>query len=352
MELNDTDILYREYSNKIKSVLLPSTILLCTILCAGIIGNFIVLLLYCTRVMGKLTEPRYFIPVLAFYDLLACISSMVFVIEETFIWMAYSHTILCKIVILVFENAVGSSTAFLIVIAVQRYIKICRPHSRQMTLFWRRIALMLVIVTNVIYIIPAGFFSGIEDFEFVYKNTSISIKKCMLVKENNGVLGVAYHVLMTAVLAVYAVLATVFYLPVAYTIYRNFYTQRKYRLNRNENNIPAQMKISTLSKNVIISEVVVSRKYGKAKSNFTRMFLTIIIVYLFSYTPTCVVLVYSSVDTRFWISRPFSDLAMWFLLAHFYVINHAVNPVVYMYFDINMRRKAVALFCKTSRTHN
>ena len=199
---------------------------------------------------------------------------------------------------------------------------------------------------NIIYFIPAGIFSGIEDFDIIYKNTSLSIKKCVLVRENSGVLGVAYHVLMTAVLAVYGVLATGFYLPIAYTIYRNFNTQQIYRIKRNENNIPAKMSISTLSRNETISQVVVSRKYEKAKSNFTRMFLTIIIVYLISYAPTCVVIVCASLDSRFWISRPFSDLAMWFLLGHFYVINHAVNPFIYMYFDTNMRKKVVALFCK------
>ena len=348
MALNDTYLLYREYSNKIKSVLLPSTIILCTILCAGIVGNFLLLLLYCTRVMGKLTETRYFIPVLAFYDLIACILAMAFVIKDTFIWMTYSHTILCKIMIVALENSAGSSTAFLVVIAVQRYIKICRPHSKQMTLFWRRIALTIVITVNVIYFIPAGIFSGIEDYEFVYKNTSLSIKKCVLVRENSGILGVTYHVFITVVLTVNAALATGFYLPIAYTIYRNFYTQQKYRINRNENNVSPKMEVSG---NEISSKVVVSRKYEKAKSNFTRMFLTIITVYLLSYAPTCVVLVCTSLDSRFWILRPLSDLAMWFLLGHFYVINHAVNPVIYLYFDTHMRRKVVSLFRKSSGTH-
>ena len=105
-----------------------------------------------------------------------------------------------------------------------------------------------------------------------------------------------------------------------------------------------------VSGNEISSKVVVSRKYEKAKSNFTRMFLTIIIVYLLSYAPTCVVLVCASLDSRFWILRLFSDLAMWFLLGHFYVINHTVNPAIYMYFDTNMRRKVVALFRKQKRS--
>ena len=351
MVLNDTDFLYREYSNDIKSVLLPSSIWLCTVLCVGIIGNFTVLFIYCTRVMGKLTEPRYFIPVLAFYDLLACISSMAFVIKDIFIWTSTcSDTILCKIVILVFENSAGSSTAFLVVIAVQRYIKICRPYSKQMTLFWRRIALTSVIIANVIYLIPAGIFSGIEDYEFVYKNTSLSIKMCVEVRENSGVLGIGYHVLMTVVLALYVVLAAGFYLPVGYTICRHR-TQQKYMINRKENNIPPKMKVSTLSGNEPSSKVVVSRKYEKAKSNFTRMFLTIITVYLVSYVPTCGVAVYASIDTSFWISRSFSDLAVWFLLGHSYVINHAVNPVIYVYFDATMRRKVVALFRKSSGTH-
>ena len=348
MEINDTDLLYREYRNTFKNVLLPSTIFLCTILCTGIIGNSTVLILYCTKAMGKLTEPRYFIPVLAFYDLLACISSLTFVITETFIWLNYSDMILCKVVILVFLNAAGSSTSILVVIAVQRYIKICRPHSKQMTLSWRRIALTLVIIANIVYYIPAGFFCGIENYEFVYKNTSISIKKCVVVRENSGVLGVVYHAIMTTVLTCYAVFTTVFYLPIAYTIFRNFYTQQKYRINKNKKHFPAAARVSAVSSKDISSQVVVSRKYEKAKSNFTRMFLTIITVYLLSYAPSCVVIVYQSVDTRFWISRPFSDLALWFILAHCYVINHAVNPLIYVYFDTNMRRKLVEIVCTKS----
>ena len=150
MDTNESLYLQQEYSDAIEHTLLANVIVKSAILCVGVLGNLTVLIMYCTKMDGYLTEPRYFIPILAFYDLLACISAVVYIFIETYMWISFTSDILCKVLIAFSENTTLTSTAFLMVISIQRYVKICRPHSKQMTLFWRRFTVVCVILINLI----------------------------------------------------------------------------------------------------------------------------------------------------------------------------------------------------------
>ena len=176
--VTDKTSLRQEYGELIIATLLPNTTIQCTILCIGVIGNLLVLIMYCTKMNKEQTESRYFIPVLAVYDLLACVSATVYFVSETYMWISYRSDVLCKAVIFASGNTVITSTAFLVVIAIQRYRKICCPHSKQMTLFWRRLAVVFTILANLLYSAPSLVLSGVAELSLEYKNANISGTSC------------------------------------------------------------------------------------------------------------------------------------------------------------------------------
>ena len=172
--------LLQDYGSEVITALLPSNLFYSVILLCGFIGNAFVLFIYGREMNKGHKEARYFIPVLAFYDLMACVVSEVHFMSETYLWVSFRENlyIYCKLKLLLVIVTSLTSNSFLLVIAVQRYVKICRPFAKQMTLFWRRFAVVIVIIVNIVYSTPSFIVSGVQDSHIFYKNENITGKGC------------------------------------------------------------------------------------------------------------------------------------------------------------------------------
>ena len=356
MELNDTNRLTEEYSKQITKTLLPNIIMQCTALCIGVIGNIFVLVMYSTKMNGKLTESRYFLPVLSVFDLIACLSAAIFFATETFMWMTYNSDILCKAVVFTNGYAMATSTAFLLVLAIQRYKKICCLHSKRMSLFWRRITVVLVILTNLVYSAPLSVLSGIGELSLVYKEKKISGMSCFTGTNEYPTFEIVYFGSMVVITVAYMLLAIGFYIPVGRVIYRIYYRRRRFQQPKKYSTESAQTVSKSLEENgtsSVSEKVHIPRvhvplsKYRKCKTNFTLMIFTIITIYCASYIPMYVILIFTKVKTDFWTVISFSDLAIYNGLIRIYIINHITNPFIYVYFDIRLRQSVTSIFRKT-----
>ena len=110
---------------------LGGTVLICILSAVGIVGNVHVILVYIFRM--KPSNHRVFILCLAFLDLITGTVGMPFVVTNLRRPFMFDNTVLCKI--LTFYNffICISSACILIVIAVDRYRKICVPIGKQMS---------------------------------------------------------------------------------------------------------------------------------------------------------------------------------------------------------------------------
>ena len=357
MDFNDTYYLTEEYAERIAQTLLPNIILQCTVLFIGVLGNILVLVMYCTKMNGDLTEPRYFIPVLTVMDLLACLSAVVYFVTDTYMWMSYYSDVLCKAVIFTNGYTIGTSNTFLLVLAIQRYQKLCRPHSRRMSLFWRRITMVLVILANFVYSIPTLVLSGVGELSLVYNNTNISGMSCFTGTNEYPEFEIVYYGFAVVISVVYILLTMGFYIPVALAIYQNFNRRRMFQQPRNNSMETSQNASSSFIQSKMSSgkEIVQNShvnvplsKYRKCKTNFTLMFFIIITIYIASYIPTYVILILTKSGKHFWTDISFSEFAIYNALVRTYVVNHVTNPFVYVYFDTRLRQSVTSIFCRRS----
>ncbi|KAH9500716.1 hypothetical protein Btru_076337 [Bulinus truncatus] len=145
----DTEKYLQELNARFASVILPAIVVLASLMVIGIIGNVIVLYVYCRR-MKTGTITRY-IQGLAIFDLLSCClaipgeiiditNNYTFISSSTLgeiIDMTNNYTFgsnpLCQIVRTVNLLCTMASGSILIVVAIDRYKRICYPLGKQIT---------------------------------------------------------------------------------------------------------------------------------------------------------------------------------------------------------------------------
>ena len=380
MDGNDTYLL-QEYSREIIRVLLPIDILCSIILLTGVIGNIFVIFIYAIKMRKDQRESRYFIPILAFYDLMVCIISEIYFLSKTFFWATFYSDELCKTLLFFLLQTVMTSDAFLLVIAVQRYIMICRPLGKQMTLFWRRITIALVVAANIAYSIPMTIVSGVQETPLVYRNVNISGERCSLGNEKFPLFQLIYSGIVMIIVVANIVVTAAMYTPITCVIYRRlrnrhglrrtgstvsssitsgsaettFVTQTNSAGSRKTLSKTEDYRISSTSRNSIASSAITkvndqvqsktneNKRNRRSKTNFNMMFFVIITVYVVSYVTTAIRLTVLQYDDT--VS---SDHAIRFytFLRRIYVFNHVANPFIYAYFDSGVRSYLTYLFCK------
>ena len=217
MEGNHTYLL-GEYDREIAKTLLPVDIILSIVLMVGIIGNTFVIFIFATKMRKDKKGARYFIPILALSDVMVCISSEVNVISNTLHWKSFHSDELCKTLMFFLLQTMMTSDAFLLVIAVQRFVKICRPTAKQMTLFWRRITMVLVIVTNILYSTPTAIVSGVQESSVVYKNMNITGEGCATGNNKYPRIQLIYGGVLIIIIVANIVVTAGLYTPIALVI--------------------------------------------------------------------------------------------------------------------------------------
>ena len=148
-----------EWNNYLASFLIGNSVVLCLYLLIGVSGNLLVLYIYSFR-MKKAKDDRYFIPYLAVMDMVACVFGASFALALNILPVRFQGDYLCKA--FWFSNQAATLTAsfMLLVIAVQRYLKVCKPFKANMTLFWKKLALFIVVTAGIILAMPCWIFYG------------------------------------------------------------------------------------------------------------------------------------------------------------------------------------------------
>ena len=131
-----------ELSEEKASMLIPSVVYLCVLMVTGVCGNLVVIIVYYFRFTGS--THRCFILVLASSDLFACSVGVPFAISESFHAYNYTEHISCRLLRFVLYYTCICSSLTLVLIALERFRKICRPLKPQMTVPMAKKALVFV----------------------------------------------------------------------------------------------------------------------------------------------------------------------------------------------------------------
>ena len=339
MDGNHTYLL-QEYSGKITRILLPIDILCSIIILFGVIGNIFVLILYAIRMKKDQRESRYFIPILAFYDLMVCILSEIYFLSRTFLMTPFQSDELCKTLLFFLAQTVMTSDAFLLVIAIQRHIMICRPLGKQMTIFWRRISIALVIAANIAYSIPVTIVSGVQESALVYRNVTISGQRCSIGNEEYPLFQRIYYGIVIFIIVANIVVTTAMYIPIACVVYRRL---RKKSAKQRVGNKTQSSSTPRIADTSFATQLNACNR--QPKTNFNMMFFMIVFVYVVTSAATAVR--HTALKHDYTMSSDHASIFYAFL-RRMYVFNHVANPFIYAYFDSWIRSYLAYVFCKYS----
>ncbi|XP_052064254.1 G-protein coupled receptor moody-like [Mytilus californianus] len=385
---NNTDYVQVLWELKYSDLALSSTILIIIGCIVGIIGNGSVIICYFFRIQER--GERYFIPVLAVVDLVACITSSIFYVMDNTFFFSYPHDLMCRILTFLQLLVPATSASLLVIISVQRYLLVCKPHVPKMTLRLKRISIGVACLFTLSYSAPMLAISGIKTSNETFQNHTIQITVCKFsTAETSAKITVYFGFLL--LLTIISTLITIgLFIPVLKTIklsllgkFRNWRKSSKHRkkppntdsastkdielgkyvgknpeiqiLEKSSSN-PSIDTSSTLRGdinkpvNTLTTEDSERIKKEKATRRITIMFFVIIVAYVLSYIPALIILilVYAVGDLNNFISISREAAFVCTYLARFVFLNHIVNPFIYSYFDEKFRTELRKLFTQVN----
>lgn len=381
-----------EYNNELTIFLIPNTIILSLYLIIGVTGNVISIFVYGVKikdVKGK----RFFIPYLAAVDLLSIMIGGGFAVALNVLPVRFHGDILCKSLWFLCAVFAIQSCLILLVISVQRYIEVCKPHNQQMTRFWKKVALLLTVILAFGTSTPNILFHG--EIEVV-TSRNITGHRCGILKSTSDtVTFFVYNCILFALNAAGVVVMVIIYSLIGRDIFRlmkrqerrkssthlarisiNRNTQENTSIIRNSLNISSQRKsldmsldsLDILNSNAdrtsntsiegtprsrsssIITEYAI-RGSIKVKVHFQRhrhswMCMMISLMYVIAFTPRISLMFIESLYPTFWDNLDNYQIRLCLFFYRLYIINHVINPFIFGFFDKLFREECRKLFCE------
>ena len=332
------------------SILMPNTIFLSVNMVFGLLGNFFVIVIYSYKMKKKRSE-TYFIPVLAFFDLLASVTCSASAISDNMEYVTYPSDFLCKFLLFLGFYLTGTSASLLLTIAIQRYLKICRPLGKQMTLKWRRIAIIAVAIANFVYFMPVLIVAKVSPIVGNHHGIDFTGNSCLTGTGADPAFEKVYYIIVSLIIILNIGFTIAFYVPIGCFLYQR--ARRIPSLHKSDSKGEASSlrnrSTASMSEAKILGESCnttdcQSTSMTGAQNRFNAMLTTIIVVYVISYVPTCVVMLYCEVEHNFWFFLSSLELQIFVGLQKALIINHIANPIIYGFFDLNFRAEVVNLF--------
>lgn len=351
------------------STVLPNTVLMSLGIMFGVVGNITVIVLYVVRIDDRRGD-RYFIPILALVDCLGSISNGVFYVIDNLYIFSFPGEILCRVLLFGLTFASGFSGHVLGAIAFQRYLLLCHPYRKQLTLIRRRLLVIGITFVCVIYGAPLLVISGIKTSQKTFQNRSFSTNICVF-DVNPSTLTLVYFGSFLLLTLANIVTTSTLYALIMRTIYKTLYAERKSREKilkgmKNEKNHHKRKdgifniykecvdqneksRKKSVGSNSMDSEKSEHGYHVRTKMNV--MFLTIIVFYILSYLPSIVILILTyTLHNFYYLQLPESLMNVWIFFARFLLLNHVINPFIYGYFDVKLRSEIKHLCCKSDRS--
>ena len=312
--------------------------------------------------MKDRTEARYFIPYLAIVDLFASFFTCISLTFGNFFSKYFPWNLLCKSMTVLSFVPTLASALFLLAIAVQRYTGSKRIYF---ALFWRRATVMIIFAISAFLGIPSFLLSGVKKLEFVYKDKNMTSVNCNVRNDQYPTLENVYYIVVAVILCLNIISIFSLYICIAVVVYRR---NRETRLNHRPLAMSGKESIqktedtelnsieNLYAKNRMDnSNEYINRNDGKCKTSspsteFNKMFVTIIVVYVLTFLPTGVSLVARLVSTNHWLSGvPDWKTQLYIIIEQTWIINNIANPFIYGYFDKDFRKylKNILPFCQS-----
>ncbi|XP_063418699.1 nematocin receptor 2-like [Mytilus trossulus] len=359
------------YWNEIRAQhLLPNTVMLVIYLLIGLAGNIAVILVYQFG-FNKNTDGRYFIVPLAWVDTTALIVTGAINLTRNTKPVIFPGHGACKL--LLYSSYVTTCTSLFLlnVIAVQRYLKICKPFGPQMNILWNRLSVVICAIASILLYMPVLFYYGIVDTRN-HSSWNISGYECNQLPGSTDqqkgfkiFQGVGFFVTIANLLTI-----TVLYIVIAIAIMKQLKKMKVVKVGRDnvsvatldtieQTYVPSvQVNFQTATSDTDFTIETSNRINEPQEKHFTQtatrkstfrisfMFMAITIVAFLAYLPTCIFIVIETNNPAFWNDLTPTAFHICLTLRRMYMVNHFSNPFMYGAFDNAFREKIKKMFCK------
>lgn len=335
----------------------------------GFVGNLVVLLVYKFK-LTKENESKYFIPILAFVDLMACVIRSPFDLWKNLMPVKYTFLLACQIIWFFFDLFSFLSIFLLGLITFQRYLKVCRPFGSQLTLKPRRICLFVIFILS--FSISAPFVMFDETLEIPNQSLNITGYICgaNVIDSDSFLLFILYPAIVIIAVMMELVILNSLIAQRMFTVLRN---ENKRKAKSSTQNSTATFYDSNInesegSTNETLTNPGDDRTINHAKStnqsnkpdltnmrnekdhtsasrNFSLMIMVISIAFIISYIIQIAFLFSMVNDRYFWTKQTEAEASAFRFMDQLVTVNNIVNPFVYGFFDKKFRHAAKSLFC-------
>lgn len=346
--------------------LVPAMVFVGALMVVGTVGNSLVVYVYAWRV--KPTTQYFLILCLACSDLLICLIPMPTEIADMRYHLTFSSPEACRLLRFINLLSFVFSIFILLVIAVDRYRRVCRPIGRQMTLREARWGAVVSAVMALVMAWPMLVLTGLRttitrlpglyghdcSFSDDFHNTPYPLAL-------NVALGVGF-LIMTFTLAV-------LYFHIWYHArgHPSFRQQRRTTtrysstdsVNRSSNNTDTTSSLNTesgsrdsvftLQKTSSLSQLRLQPRprsmSGRAVDKTTIVAFTVTLVFVFSFLPYLIIMFLSALMDDFDYSRRDTAVVnVYNIFLRFYFINSAANPIIYGALSARFRSECRVIF--------
>ena len=222
--IDPNDVLWELNNEKAKSFI-PAILYVGILMLIGTFGNIIVLYFYGFKT--KPTPSTGFIVALAVFDIISCVVGMPMEIADLRFYFNFKSMAACKTLRVVTYFASIGSGLTLVIIAIDRYRRICKPFERQLKRKHVKTACVVIGILAAAFSWPAAVFNKVEevDIESLH-NITVKGHDCTLTKNSSFK---TYILVFKLIYAVAFVLITGI-LSVLYTfVGKQLYRHKKFR---------------------------------------------------------------------------------------------------------------------------
>ena len=359
-----------EWNDSLTERFMPLTITLIVYIIVGVSGNSIVLYVYLKQ-FKSYGGGRYFIPFLAVFDIIACVANCSGYLTETITPLtAYETDFGCSASRFFCAWTAAVATFTVILIAIDRYLTICRPNWRQMTNKWKKLSIGITVTIWAALAILRAILSDLTELK---STNGLTAKIC-----SNGGVDHDDWALVGLVLVTLFLVAEIMTMSVLYVfIYRATFPKQKKEKDK------TKMTPSTTTKFKDSAETAEDDQKGLAisvtgitansyemptcdvssntsprvrrgshreipRSRMVAVFIVKTIVFSICFLPKCVLNAYmQSSLLEFIVKRPDLFHVSGFVDS-FFIWNYIINPVIYGCLDIKFQTEVKKMLCSVT----
>lgn len=211
-------------------------------LAVGVVGNALVLFTYLKK-FKTYSEGRFLIPVLAVVDTIATILNCSYHINDTILMLKFNDDIECKMTWFLGSITTLTSAFVLLLIAIDRYLKICKPFGGQLTIRRKKMAICACVVISLILSVPSIMFRGTATIES--KEDSLVGQICTSVSSGLPRISLAYFGLLLFLLGVGVIALSVLYFLICRTTFMKHNFGSRGKSTAIENNYKNQSDLNS-----------------------------------------------------------------------------------------------------------